>query len=107
MDKRTGEINKMKVEEWLEVEEKNNGFWAPKEGEVLQGILIGYQDGKYGKMYNIETKEGTKTVSSWAILKARMEQVHVGDEVMIEYLGEIKTQNGHAKNFKVHIKKVN
>ena len=90
-------------EDWIEVV-AGNVFVFQQEGDTIEGVLVKKREGKkYDNMvYDIETKDGLKTIFGTAILDTRMENVAENTPVKIEYIGEIKTGTGRlAKNFKI------
>ena len=62
-------------------------FWNPeKEGDNLQGKVIGLRDGDYGKQWLIETADKQKVwTPSHKVLQNRMETVKEGQTVYIEF----------------------
>ena len=91
-------------EEWSEIKE-DSGFWNPQEeGQMLEGTYKCTRTGKYGDMYDIENDGEILTTGTWSILNRKMKEVLQGKLVRIVYTGDIKTQNGTAKNFDVFVK---
>ena len=89
--------------EWKEVE-SGNLFVFQQVGDTIEGVLVAKrQSSKYETgAYDIQTKEGLRTIFGTAILDTRLQKVEVNAPVKIEYVGELKTGTGRlAKNFKV------
>lgn len=91
---------------WNEIESGEIFIFDLDDSPEIIGKLKTVREGQFGnKVYDLETKEGDKTVFGTAILDSKMESVKLNSEVKIVYLGEIKTKNGWmAKNFKVYTK---
>jgi hypothetical protein len=91
-------------------EERTGGyFWKPtNEGDSVEGNLVKVRKGQYGDVYDIETKDGTTTVPSSAVLANRISMADEGKYVRIVFDGlqqsKIKGRNP-TKLFKVFFKK--
>jgi hypothetical protein len=91
-------------------EERTGGaFWKPaNEGDSIEGTLVKVRKGQYGDIYDIETKDGTSTVPSSAVLANRIILSDEGKYVRIVYDGlqqsKIKGRNP-TKLFKVFFRK--
>ena len=90
------------AEEWKEIE-GGNVFAFNQAGDTIEGVIVNIREGQFNnKVYDIETKEGLKTIFGTAILDERLSKVKDHAPVRITYAGELKTGTGRlAKNFKV------
>lgn len=90
------------AEEWKEIV-GGNVFAFQQVGDTIEGVLVARRSGKFDNViYDIETKQGLKTVFGTAILDSRMETVVINKPVKIEFTGEVKTGTGRlARNFRV------
>ena len=94
------------AEEWKEVV-RGNVFAFQQVGDNLEGVVVSRKKStQYENMvYDIETKEGLKTIFGTTILDSLMGSIQDNQPVKIEYVGEVKTGTGRlAKNFKVFTK---
>lgn len=92
--------------DWQEVV-VGNVFSFQQVGDTIEGVLVAKRQGKMYDtgVYDIQTKEGIRTVFGTAILDTRMERVEENHPIKIEFVGEVKTGTGRlAKNFKVYTK---
>ena len=91
-------------------EERTGGvFWkAQEEGDSIEGTLLKVRQGQYGDVYDIETREGTQTVPSSAVLANRISATDEGKVIRIVFDGlmqsKIKGRNP-TKLYKVFFKK--
>lgn len=91
---------------YKEIEPK---LWTyEKDGDFIEGIYLGFQDGvgeNKSMLYDIETPEGVKNVWGSAILDQRMKFVKVGAKIKITYKGLGKKTKGKnaPKIFKVEV----
>lgn len=92
-------------DEWIEINESSDA-WDEK--EAVQGI---YKSSKMNvgpnksNMYMLETTDGLKGVWGSTVLNTKFEQIPVGAEVRVEYLGKAKGKTGtEYKNYKVQYK---
>lgn len=81
-----------------------------EQGETLTGKILNIRDGSFkNKVYDILTDDGEAvTVFGTTILDRLMQQIQIGDEVRIKYVGDIppkKKGMNPAKNFEVFRKK--
>ncbi len=77
--------------EWIAVE-NNRNFWSPsKEGDQIEGKLVGIEDGTYGKKYILQIKKDGKeeliTMPSHKLLQGRLSVCEQGDMVRVIYKG--------------------
>jgi len=75
-------------------------------GESIEGKLLAVRQGEFAKVYDIETKDGKKTLFGSAVLDSRMAEVKVGDRVKIERLeDELPKVKGHnpTKMYRVFV----
>lgn len=88
---------------------ERGNIWTPeKEGQDIVGKLLTVRDGNYGKVYDIETKDGVQTVFGTKFLENLMEQVKEGDKVKIVFTGkEAPKVKGYSpmKTFEVFVDK--
>ena len=89
--------------------EINPEIWVyDKEGDSIEGVLV-YKEDNVGEnkswMYNIETKDGLKSVWGSAVLDSRMKFVNIGNKILITYkgLGTAKSGRSPPKIFKVEV----
>ncbi len=85
-------------------------FWKPtKVNEEISGVVIGIDEGQYGKNYTIKQDDGKMvTPSSYKVLQSRMATVRPGDTVKIIYTGtEPSKQRGYEDTlmFRVLVKR--
>jgi hypothetical protein len=82
---------------WEEV--KAGNFWSPsKEGESVEGIIIGMEtDTKFGLKVTIEQKDKKIIVlPSHAVLQSRIKNCKVGEQVKVIFeKTELPTVDGH------------
>ncbi len=90
--------------------EVNPEAWTyEKDGDFIEGILIGKQSGvgpNESMIYNIDTKDsGIKNVWGSAVLDSRMALVKTESKVKITFkgLGEAKGGHNAPKIFKVEV----
>ena len=82
-------------------------FWNPEErGEQIEGVVVEKREevGKYkSSLYKLEND--SKIHCIWGSLKRDelMKPVHMGDYVIIRYMGIIKTNKYTMKNFSLEI----
>lgn len=93
-----------------EYEEVTGGtFWKPEdEGDSIEGKLKGSRETETGTIYEIENKDGTISLPSWAYLVNRLASIPVGRIVKIVFEGEEPPKiKGHhpTKVVKVFVKK--
>lgn len=76
-----------------------------REGDVLEGLWRGTEDGKYGPLGNLEQPDGTRIrFAMSAILTDRLGTVEEGTEVRLTYLGMGQTKAGAKLNrFEVEV----
>lgn len=94
-------------DKWMSTEGDVQRF--EKDGDSVEGKLVAIRDGSYyrpdggkSRIYDIETKEGVKTIFGTMILERNMSTVEVGSEVKIIYHGLVNTKRGtQAKKFEV------
>lgn len=91
--------------EWKEIE-GGNVFAFTQMGDTIEGVIVSRREGQFNnQVYDIETKEGIKTIFGTAILDDRLSRVKDNEPVKIEFVGDVKTGTGRmAKNFKVWTK---
>lgn len=94
-------------EGYEELESMN--FWNPeKEGDSIEGVVIGIIEGAFGKTWKIDTGEGIMGTPSHKGLQMRMDEVKVGQTVQLIFNGEVPAKKeGHspAKVYTVYRKK--
>ena len=95
-------------------EEINIGLeevWTPeKAGDLIQGKLVEIKNSigaNNSTMYVLETSEGRKSVWDTTVLRNKMSQVNLLDEVYIKYEGEKESpKSGRTyKDFSVGVKR--
>lgn len=93
------------MEDWKEIE-GGNVFVFQQLGDAIEGVIVARRDGQFNnKIYDLQTKDGIKTIFGTAILDDRLAKVKDNQPVRIQYAGEVKTGTGRtAKNFKVWTK---
>lgn len=91
-------------DDWEEI--KSADFWKPEnKGDIIEGVLIGHNKRDFGDSFDIETKDGTITLPTLAVLTTKLNRIEIGKLVKIEYIGETKSGSGKIyKDFKVFIK---
>jgi len=94
--------------DWKEVARPGDvSTWEPEEGQELEGVLsrITREVGQNKSTIYEITLADNSMVGLWetAVLKSKLEQVPVGSEVKITYLGKRKSKKGPGtyKDFKV------
>jgi hypothetical protein len=83
-------------ENWEEV--KAGSFWSPeKEGESIEGVIIGMDEEKFGLKVTVEQKDKKQIVlPSHAVLQSRIKNCKVGDIVKVVFeRTELPTIKGH------------
>jgi len=94
-------------DKWMSTE--GDVFRFEKDGDSLEGKLVAIRDGSYyrpdggkSRIYDIETKEGVKTIFGTMVLERNMASVEVGSEVKVIFKGLVNTKRGtQAKMFTV------
>lgn len=72
--------------------------------DSIEGVLKEVREGQFGPVYDIETKDGLKTIFSKTIMQTKMSSVKPGEKVRITRLEDLKTGTGRiAQNFKVEV----
>lgn len=85
--------------------------WTPeKEGDLVQGKLVEIKNSvgaNNSTIYVLETSEGRKSVWDTTVLRNKMSQINLLDEVLIKYLGEKESpKSGRIyKDFSVGVKR--
>ena len=93
------------MSEWKEVTGANLiRFEEP--GSVVEGKLVGTEEGMFGDMYILETSNGRENLPSFTALNTKMKVLEEGTQVRITYLGEVKSEKSGRvyKDFKVETK---
>ena len=83
-------------ENWEEV--KAGNYWSPeKEGESVEGTIIGMDEEKFGLKVTLEQKDKKQVVlPSHAVLQSRIKNCKVGDTVKVIFeKTELPTVKGH------------
>ena len=92
-----------------EYEEVNPEIWKPlNKGDEIKGFYLGVQKevGEYkSNLYSIETQTGIKNFFGNIVLNDKMIFIKVGENIKIEYLGEVKGKKKTYKDFKISKKK--
>lgn len=86
----------------------NDKVWKPEaEGDKIQGVYHALKTEvgmNKSNVYLIKTGDEDEPTSVWGstVLDARFEEIPIGSEVMIEYLGDVKGKGPKPyKNYKV------
>jgi len=85
--------------------ENNFDFWSPEIGDEIEGDVIDYFKGSYGKQAMIELDNGDKIVMpNHTMLNGLLRNVVVGDRVKVVLLSETPTEKGKSplKNYEVY-----
>lgn len=86
--------------QWEDVEPE---VWKPEnEGDEIEGVLINKETEvgvNESNLYQLETKEGIKSVWGSTVLDQRMKLVNIGDHLKIIYKG--MTLNQRKQNTKI------
>lgn len=93
--------------QWTEVGGDSGEMWN-REGSI-EGTYVSKQSNvgiNDSMKYNLKTKDGEIGVWGSTVLDSKMEQVQIGQEVRIEYLGKAQTKTGRGEyhDFKVMTK---
>ena len=87
--------------------------WKPKKpllykfqaaGDKLEGVLLGFSEAEYGKLYDLKGKDGHRySVYGSTDLDMQLEQC-IDRRCLIEFLGFVRTKNGREmKSFNVQV----
>ena len=85
--------------DWKEVgREGDASVWKPEVGNVLEGVLTEKRanvGANNSGMYVVTTADNNM-VAIWetSVLKSKLDQLEIGSEVRLEYLGKRKSKNG-------------
>lgn len=97
----------MSTNDWQEAG-SNTESWKPEnEGDSIQGLLVAVKDNvgiNNSKVYMIEQEGAEEATSVWGstVLDTKFQEITIGSEVRIEYLGEQKGKGPKPyKNYKV------
>ena len=85
------------------------GFQWTKPGETVKGVLKEVTvDSTYNnKRYVLDTEKGEISFFGTSVLNNRLKNAVIGDNIGIEYKGEVKSKQGRLfKDFDIFIKKV-
>ena len=82
----------------------NPVFRFENKDDSIEGVYLGAVEGKFGKDYEVEDKEGIKTIFGNTVLATKLLNVKAGSKIRISYLGEVKSKEGRLyKDFKVEV----
>jgi hypothetical protein len=95
------------MSDWQEAG-NNTESWKPEnEGDTIQGLLTQVKENvgiNNSKVYMIEQEGAEEATSVWGstVLDTKFQEIPVGSEVKIEYLGQVKGKGPKPyKDFKV------
>lgn len=83
--------------EWVKRNKTTDLYEWVQEGQVLEGTVVGYRDGRFGKLLILDTgDEGEVTVAVKTALSDIPNEVGPGDALRIEYLGQQQSKAGRT-----------
>ncbi len=105
-EKRGKKMAGKKERKFQEVKSDLPPVWEPEVGDILEGIFLGSKSIKYRTKnfltHQIQNEDTGEILSfSGAISDRMMARIPKMSYVRVTYLGETKTSNGDAKNFKI------
>jgi hypothetical protein len=82
---------------------KVDEYWKPtKEGDSVQGKILEFSDGEFGKQIIIATSDNkTIMLPSHAALKSYYASLKVGDTIYVVFEKFYKTNKGTGQDYKV------
>jgi len=62
--------------------------WSKEEaGATFEGAFVGQRAGRYGPLYDLDTKNGRITLPATSVLGKKLERVKAGDVIVVVYDG--------------------
>ena len=88
---------------WNEAQGGAGNYWIPESrGETIQGVLVDAVEGPYGTNYVLEIDGTEIRLPANKVLISKLDNVPMGAEVKVEYLGTVRTSTGRrAKDYRV------
>lgn len=96
------------TDDFIEAGSGNNETWKPEnEGDTIQGLYTAKKENvgiNKSNIYMIEVAGDEEATSVWGstVLDTKFQEISIGSEVKIEYLGKVKSKAPQPyKDFKV------
>ena len=91
------------LKRWRQIGQGQFHKWETP-GDELEGAWQGSHEGRYGLLGTLETTAGLLTFPLHAALVQRLQQVRIGTDVLIRYMGPQTSKTGRLfKGFEVFV----
>ena len=81
------------LKRWVQVGQGEFMKWT-EDGQTIEGIWRGQKDGTYGPLGLVDADKGRVSFPLHTALLQRVENIKVGAEIRIEYVGKQQTKDG-------------